>query len=187
MAIRKSVEDTLVLAGPRDEWLAKCRDALDAQGLAKVDASETLFQINANYTKATVWGDLELTLLLEGTESTRITARATANVDNIFPMFGSPGRKIIDRFKQASVRASALAGAGARGRSGAAADRSPGREVPHQPRRGRPMAFKRLIDPLRRRRPGAVERGRPPDSLRKSRQTSSTRGSLPVGSWGLGD
>jgi len=100
MAARKSVEDTLVVAGSREAWLPKCRDALEAQGFSKVDASETLFQIKANYKKATVWGDLELTLFPEGGDSTKINARSTANVDNIFAVFGSPGRKIIDRFKQ---------------------------------------------------------------------------------------
>ncbi len=99
MAVRKSVEDAFVVAGPRDEWLSRCREALEAQGFTKIDVSETLFQIRANYKKATVWGDLEITLLPDGDASTKINARATANVDNVFAAFGSPGRKILDRFK----------------------------------------------------------------------------------------
>jgi hypothetical protein len=100
MAIRKSVEESMVVAGPRDGWLARCQEALEAQGFTQIDASSTLFQIKANYKKAAVWGDLELTLLPERDDSTKITARATANVDNVFAVFGSPDRKIIDRFKQ---------------------------------------------------------------------------------------
>jgi hypothetical protein len=74
--------------------------ALEAQRFAKIEVSTALFQIKANYKKATVWGDLEVTLLPEGPDETRINAKATANVDNDFAAFGSPGRKIIDRFKQ---------------------------------------------------------------------------------------
>lgn len=62
--------------------------------------SATLFQIKASYKKATIWGDLEVTLLPEGAGTTGINARATANIDNVFAAFGSPGRKILDRFKQ---------------------------------------------------------------------------------------
>ena len=100
MAIRKSVDDTFVVEGSRDEWLTRCRNTLEAQGFTKIEASATLFQINANYKKATVWGELEVTLVPEGEESTKINARATANVDNLFAVFGSPGRKILARFKE---------------------------------------------------------------------------------------
>lgn len=99
MAVRKMTEDTMVVAGSRDAWLTKCQAALQTQGFTKVQASQTLYQLKANYKKATVWGDLELTLLPEGADSTKLTARATANVDNIFALFSSPGRKILDRFK----------------------------------------------------------------------------------------
>jgi hypothetical protein len=100
MAVRKSVEDALPVAGPRERWLTACEHALQAQGFTKIEVLTPLFQINANYKKATVWGDLEVTLLPEGADGTRINAKATANVDNLFAAFGSPGRKIIERFKQ---------------------------------------------------------------------------------------
>jgi hypothetical protein len=45
-------------------------------------------------------GDLEVTLLPEGADNTRINAKATANVDNVFAALGSPGRKILNQFKQ---------------------------------------------------------------------------------------
>jgi hypothetical protein len=77
-----------------------CEQALEAQRFTKIEVSTALFQIKTNYKKATVWGDLEVTLLPEGPDETRINAKVTANVDNDFAAFGSPGRKIIDRFKQ---------------------------------------------------------------------------------------
>jgi hypothetical protein len=100
MAVRKSVEDAVVVSGPREQWLAACKYALESQGFTKVDVSAALFQIKANYKKATVWGDLEVTLVPEGADATKINAKATANIDNLFAAFSSPGRKIIDRFKQ---------------------------------------------------------------------------------------
>jgi hypothetical protein len=100
MAVRKSVDDTIDVAGPRESWLEGCKDALKGQGFTKVEVSAAPFQIKANYKKATTWGDLEVTLLPEGAEATRINAKATANVDNVFAAFSSPGRKILDRFKQ---------------------------------------------------------------------------------------
>lgn len=54
MAVRKSMEDSFVVSGTREEWLPKCRDALEAGGFRKIDASGTLFQIKAGYKKATV-------------------------------------------------------------------------------------------------------------------------------------
>jgi hypothetical protein len=99
VAVRKSVDDDIVVAGRREQWLDACQSALEAQKFTNVEVSAALFQIRANYKKATVWGDVELTLLPEGDGSTRIKAKATANVDNIFAAFSSPGRKIIDRFK----------------------------------------------------------------------------------------
>ena len=100
MAVRKSIEESLVVDGPRADWLQKCRTALETQGFTRVEANETLGQITANYKKATTWGDLLLTLTPEGSsDATRITAKATANVDNLFAAFRSPGQKIIDQFK----------------------------------------------------------------------------------------
>jgi hypothetical protein len=75
MAVRKSVEDAVVVSGPRERWLPACKDALDSQGFTKVDVSTTLFQIKANYKKATVWGDLEVTLVPEGAGATKINAK----------------------------------------------------------------------------------------------------------------
>ena len=100
MAVRKSVEDVFVVDGPRDEWLSKVEQALTTQGFTNVQTSAALYQADASYKKATVWGTLAVTLLPEGEAATRIRATATANVDNLFAAFSSPGRKILGRFKQ---------------------------------------------------------------------------------------
>ena len=99
MAIRKAVEDTFVVDGARQEWLTRCQNALETQGFVNIEANPTFGEIKATYHKATVWGDLQLTLLPEGTDTTRIQAKAVANVDNVFALRGSPGQKIIERFK----------------------------------------------------------------------------------------
>ena len=98
MAVRKTVEDTFVVAGNREQWLAKCKDALAAGGFTAIQANEALGQIKGNYKKFTVWGSIEITLMPEG-ENTKIIAKAMANVDNIFALFSSPGKKIIEAFK----------------------------------------------------------------------------------------
>jgi hypothetical protein len=98
MGIRKSTEETFVVSGTREEWLKKTQEALTEQGFTKIKASDTLFQIEANYKKLTVWGNIILTLIPEGGD-TKINAKATANVDNIFALFKSPGQTILSAFK----------------------------------------------------------------------------------------
>ena len=98
MAIRKTLEDTFVVAGDRREWLAKCKAALEAGGFKEIRPNETLGQIAGDYKKFTVWGSIEISLLPEG-ESTKVVARATANVDNVFALVSSPGKKILAAFK----------------------------------------------------------------------------------------
>ena len=62
--------------------------------------SEALGQLSGDYKKATVWGSLQVTLLPEGEAQTRLDLEATANVDNVFAAFGSPGKKIIERSRE---------------------------------------------------------------------------------------
>jgi hypothetical protein len=100
MAIRKTVEETLVLAGARDVWLKNCRAAMESAGFSAIEVSPTLFQVTGKLRTFTVWGDLQITLLPEGA-STRLVCRATAGVDNIWALFKSPTRTILTRFKTA--------------------------------------------------------------------------------------
>ncbi|SRR6266540_413158 len=100
MAIRKSSQETFVVAGQRDEWLGRCKEALETQRFTRVAVSEALFQVTANYKKLTTWGDIQVTLRPEGDTSTRIDVEAHANIDNLFALFKSPGRTIINEFKR---------------------------------------------------------------------------------------
>lgn len=99
MAIRKSITEEMIVAGKREDWLNQCRRALENGGFKRINVSEKLFQVTANYIKVTVWGEIRITLLPEG-DNTRVQVIATANVDNIFALFRSPGKHIIKRFKE---------------------------------------------------------------------------------------
>jgi Uncharacterised protein family UPF0547 len=99
VAVRKSVEEAFVVEGSRADWLAHCDGALRSRGFTAIAVDERLGQIRGNYKKLTTWGDLTVTLTPDGPAQTRIAATATANVDNVFALFKSPGRRIIDEFK----------------------------------------------------------------------------------------
>jgi hypothetical protein len=99
MAIRKSIEEAFVVAGSREDWLARCEDALIAQGFSGVKSNSTLCQVEGAYHKFLVWGEILVTLFPEGT-NTKIVAKATANADNIWALFGSPSKKILTVFKE---------------------------------------------------------------------------------------
>jgi len=98
MAIRKTTEDTFVVAGNREQWFDKCKEALTAGGFTKIRANDILWHITSNYKKLTVWGSIEITLFPEG-ENTKIVVKVMANVDNIYALFVSPGKRIIKAFK----------------------------------------------------------------------------------------
>jgi hypothetical protein len=98
MALRRSVEETLVVAGGRDEIFQRCQVSLRAGGFSGVEANTTLYQLTANFRNLTTWGELLVTLLPEGA-NTRLTLKATANVDNIYALFSSPTKKVLNAFK----------------------------------------------------------------------------------------
>jgi len=99
MAIRKSVEEEMVVPGSRKEWLTKCATALTSQGFTNVTKHQELFQVEASYKKITVWGSIQITLTPAGSD-TKITARSTANVDNIYALLKSPNKTILSKFKE---------------------------------------------------------------------------------------
>jgi hypothetical protein len=103
MAVRKAVSETLVVDCTRDEWLGRCGAVLERSGFKSVQTNVTLGQIQGEYHKATTWGTLTLTLSPNGEARTTIEATATGNVDNLFALFRSPGRKILDAFKSGMV------------------------------------------------------------------------------------
>ena len=100
MAIRKSMDEELVVSGDRDEWLKKCEDSLKNQGFTKVDTNHSLYQIKGNYKKITVWGEILVTLKPQSEKDTTIVIKSTSNVDNVFALFKSPIKTIIEKFKE---------------------------------------------------------------------------------------
>lgn len=101
MAIRKSIEEVLVVDGTRDGWYVRSYAALESAGFSKIEAAQPLWQLQAMYRRMTIWGSLDVTLLPEGDEQTRITLVATGNVDNVYALFRSPSRAILKTFKSA--------------------------------------------------------------------------------------
>jgi hypothetical protein len=99
MAIRKSMQEEIVVSGSREEWLQKCRRALESAGFTKVVTNAKLHKIKANYKKFMTWGTIMITLVPAGND-TRITAVSTANVDNIYALFKSPNKTILSKFKE---------------------------------------------------------------------------------------
>jgi hypothetical protein len=99
MAIRKSAEETLVIGGPRNEVFRRCERALKSQAFTEVTTNATLYQIQRQLHKLTVWGEILITLLPADGENTTIAIRGTAGVDNVWALFASPTKKILETFK----------------------------------------------------------------------------------------
>jgi hypothetical protein len=101
MPIRKSVEEKLVVKGDREDWLDRCALVMREQGFKRVQCSETLYQITGDWKPAigTLYGDLQITLLPEGDGMTHMQITGTGAVDNVFALFGSPGKRLIEKFK----------------------------------------------------------------------------------------
>jgi hypothetical protein len=98
MAVRRSIEEKVVVNGERSELLERCRTALQRGGFSKIDVNGVLFQVDARYRKFTTSGTLQLTLLpVPG--GAEISMRSTANADNIYALFRSPNKKILRAFK----------------------------------------------------------------------------------------
>jgi hypothetical protein len=98
MAIRKSYTDAVVVSGTRQDWMGKCCASLESGKFKNIKVSEALFQISADYKKFPTYGDIQITLTPEGSD-TRLTIAITAAVDNIYAIFRSPGKHILKIFK----------------------------------------------------------------------------------------
>ena len=101
MALHKSLEESVVLNGTGAYWGPRCVTAMQVAGFAVTQVNEAAGRVEGTFKKATVWGKLVVTLLPAGPSATQITAKATANVDNVYAVFRSPGRKILEEFKTA--------------------------------------------------------------------------------------
>jgi len=98
MAIRKSKEENFELNGTVEDLKLKVENALKKGKFTSINVNNTLNQITANYKKLTVWGEISITLM-ENAEKVKINAVSTANSDNIFALFNSPNKVILDNFK----------------------------------------------------------------------------------------
>ena len=103
MGIRKSMEEQIRVDGNHDTWIEKVQQALEVSKFTNINCNKTLYQVNANYKKLTVWGEIIITLISVDTarEQTVIHIKATSNMDNIYALFKSPNRTIIEVFKSA--------------------------------------------------------------------------------------
>jgi hypothetical protein len=100
VAIRKSVEEALVVAGERDEWIARCAEGLTAAGFKDVQTSTVLGQVTGKYKKFPAYGDLTITAVpCAQSGHTQLTLRSTAAVDNVYALFSSPNQKILSTAK----------------------------------------------------------------------------------------
>ena len=103
----KTEEETFVVAGPRDKWFERCKQALETQGFVNITTSAVLFQLTGQYQyklrrtlikPIPVQGEIQVTLMPEN-ENTRIVAKATAPIDFLAP-FDNPRQMIISAFKK---------------------------------------------------------------------------------------
>lgn len=96
----QSVEEVLVVAGARDEWLARCARGLITAGFKNVRTNEVIGQITADFSKFPTSGELTVTAIPDGSPGhTRLTLRSTAAVDNLYALFASPNKKILSAAK----------------------------------------------------------------------------------------
>ena len=97
MAIRKSKTQKFQTKLTVEEALIKCEDALNNGGFKAIKVNTSLRQLNADYKKFTVYGEIEITLF-EVNNETEIHLKSNANADNIFALFSSPNGKIMKAF-----------------------------------------------------------------------------------------
>lgn len=98
--VRKRVEETMVVKGSREDWLNMCTEGMKRRGFTRVMCSETLYQVSGDWKPliGVPRGDVQVTLLPEGDDMTRMQITATGEVD-ISALFGSPGKRLIAKFK----------------------------------------------------------------------------------------
>ena len=98
MAVRKSKVENFEVKGTIEELKSKVINALEKGEFTSIKNNNTLNQITANYKKLTVWGEISITLS-EDNDKIKINTVSTANSDNIFALFSSPNKIILDNFK----------------------------------------------------------------------------------------
>ncbi len=99
MAIRKSMEELVRVDGDCNLWMTKVQEALVIGRFTKIKCNEILHQVTANYKKFATWGEICITLISVESSKTDIHIKTTANMDNIYALFKSPNKTIMDAFK----------------------------------------------------------------------------------------
>jgi hypothetical protein len=96
-----STDTTVVVGGGRDAWLQRCSDALNANARFSIESvSEDDYQLKAKYHRPPVWATMTVTLVPEGSDSTRINASVTV-LPNGFTLIFGPGKRVLARFTRA--------------------------------------------------------------------------------------
>lgn len=100
MAVRKSMEETVVVTGDLSEWITRCAKGLMYVGFQEVVTNTTLNQVTGKHRKFPTNGDILITATPSATPgSVQLVLRSTANVDNVYAAFSSPTKKIIEKAK----------------------------------------------------------------------------------------
>lgn len=101
MGIRKSVEEQFFVQGDVAGWLPQVEQAFQKQGFKNVRITPGTGQVEADFKPwvGTLYGDVRVTLVQHGRQ-TQFNITATANVDNIFALGASPGKRLIDKLKE---------------------------------------------------------------------------------------
>ncbi len=100
MAIRKSIEEKVVLDHPRSILLEPVQKALGNAGFKKITINKTMWQISGVYHSFTTWGEILIILVpVSNNRKTEMHIKSTASIDNIYALFSSPNKKIINLFK----------------------------------------------------------------------------------------
>ena len=99
--MKKDMEEHLVVAGNRQQWLSQFEANIQSvPGFKKVIVDSTLYQVSAKYKRGTAWGDILVTFVPHGSD-TEVRLRSSAHVDNIYALFSSPNKKILGAAKSA--------------------------------------------------------------------------------------
>jgi hypothetical protein len=91
------LEETLVIACPRDVLMDRCEYALTKGRFVNIQSDRASFRITAHY-KQFVEGDITVTLLPAPESRTQMNMKVTS-VDNMWARVEEPNTKIIGAFK----------------------------------------------------------------------------------------
>ena len=99
MAIRKSEFQELFFSKDIKNTMKLCENALKAGGFKNIKKNNIINQLNGEIKKITLVGEIKITLLPQD-QGTKLSIDCMANVDNIYALFKSPGRAILEKFTE---------------------------------------------------------------------------------------